>query len=219
VVVYVGVYWWSYAARDFGALSQNLPWHDQAVIWLFGTAAATIVMLSAGLRNPTVRTRYLAARQLLADHGLSDEYESLLDDLGCAGLRRETVERHLDALEDVFDVAASVGTTPFFFSSDISAIARPIGIDGSRDLIERGFHHEAVFWIVATYARCQTILYHDAPGELHDRFDEGFRALLGDLGVRSSADILERGRQVEESKARIWAVAEAIMAANPEVRD
>jgi hypothetical protein len=208
---------WSNAARHFGALSPTVPWHDQAIIWLFGTAASTIVLLSAGLRNPTVRTRYFAVRQLLADHGLLDEYESLLEDLGCARVSRATVERHLDAVKDVFDVAARVSTTPFFFSSDISAVARPIGIDGSRDLIERGFHREAVFWIVATYARCQTILYHDAQGELHDRFDGGFRSLLGDLGIRSSADILERARLVKESKARIWAVAEAIMAATPEV--
>jgi hypothetical protein len=210
---------WSNAARHFGALSQTLPWHVQAIIWLFGTAASTIVLLSAGLRNPTVRTRYLAVRRLLADHGLLDDYESLLEDLGCARLSRETVERYLATLEAAFDVAAGVATTPFVFSSDISTVARPIGIDGSRDLIERGFHREAVFWIVATYARCQTILYHDAPGELHDRFDAGFRSLLGDLGIRSSADILERARRVEASKSRIWAVAEAIMAATPEVRD
>jgi hypothetical protein len=210
---------WSNAVRHFGALRQTIPWHDQAIIWLFGTAASTIVLLSAGLRNPTVRTRYLAVRRLLADHGLHHEYESFLDDLGCARMSRETVERHLNALEEVFDVAAGVGTTPFFFSSDISAVARPIGIDGSRDLIERGYHREAVFWIVATYARCQTILYYDAPVELYGRYDAGFRRLLGDLGIRSSADFLERARRVEESKSHIWGVAQTIMAANPEVRD
>jgi hypothetical protein len=209
---------WSNAARHFGALSQNLPWHDQAIIWLFGTAAATIVLLSAGLRNPTVRTRYLAVRRLLADYGLLGDYESLLEDLGCARLSRATVERHLATLAAAFDLAASVATTQFFFSSDISAVARAVSIDGSRDLIERGFHREAVFWIVATYARCQTILYHDAQRETHDRRDAGLRSLLGDLGIRSSADILERTRRVEASKPRIWAVAEAIMAATPKVR-
>jgi hypothetical protein len=208
---------WSNAARHFGALGRSLPWHDQAIIWLFGTAAATIVLLSAGLRNPTVRTRHLAVRELLADYGLLHEYEPLLDDLGCAGLSRARVEEHLAALEPVYDAAARAVRSPFSFASNISAVARPIGIDGSRDLIERGFHREAVFWIVATYARCQTILYHDAPGELHDRFDAGFRSLLGDLGIRSSADILERARRVEASKSRIWAVAEAIMAATPGV--
>ena len=35
----------------------------------------------------------------------------------------------------------------------ITPAARPIAIDGSRELIEAGAHREAVFWIVATFAR------------------------------------------------------------------
>ena len=210
---------WSNAARHFGALSGALPLHDQASIWLFGTAAATIVLLCAGLRNPTVRTRYLAVRHLLADHGLLHEYEPLLAALGCARMCRRDVERHLAALEAVFDAAARVVRSPFFFASDVSADARPIAIDGSRDLIERGFHREAIFWIAATFARCDKILYHDSPPLVRDEHLGAFLALLDDLGVGSTADLLERVGQVEEQSPRLWELADAIMAANPEVRD
>ena len=210
---------WSNAARHFGALSGALPLHDQAIIWLFGTAASTIVLLSAGLRNPTVRTRYRAVRQLLAEYGLLDRYESLLEDLGCAGMSREQVEGHLTALEPVFDAAASAVRSPFFFASDISAVARPIAVDGSRELIERGHHREAVFWIAATFARCDKILYHDASPVVRDDHLGSFLALLDDLGVGSTADLLERARRVEEQAPRVWETAEEIMAANPEVAD
>src|SRR5439155_6092998 len=116
--------------------------------------------------------------------------------LGCARMGRVRVEQHLAALTEVFDVAKAVVKTPFFFASDISEIARPLAIDGSRELIERGDHREAVFWIVATYSRCQKILFHDAPREVHDRFSPGYQELLGDLGITSPADLRPRGEQV-----------------------
>lgn len=210
---------WSNAARHFGVLSATLPLHDQAIIWLFGTAASTIVLLCAGLRNPTVRTRYLAVRQLLAEYGLLREYEPLLNALGCGWMTREQVEGHLAALEPVFDAAASVVRSPFVFASDISAVARPIAIDGSRDLIERGYHREAMFWITATFARCDKILYHDASPVVRDDHLGRFLALLDDLGVGATADLRERARQVEEQAPRVWETAEAIMAANPDVVD
>jgi hypothetical protein len=59
----------------------------------------------------------------------------------------------------VFDTAKAVIKTPFSFASDISDAAGPIAIDGSRELIERGLHREAVFWIVVTYSRCQKVLF------------------------------------------------------------
>ncbi len=209
---------WSNAARHFGALSPALPLHDQVTIWLFGAATTTIVLLCAGLRNPTVRTRHVAVRQLLAEYGLLHQYEPLLEALGCAGMSRDQVEGHLTALEPVFDAAASVVRSPFFFASDISAVARPIAIDGSRELIERGYHREAMFWIAATFARCDKILYHDASPVVRDDHLGSFLALLDDLGVGSTADLLERTRQVEEQRPVVWEVAEAIMAANPDVK-
>jgi hypothetical protein len=132
---------------------------------------------------------------------------------------RGQVEHHLAALTGVFDVAKTVVKTPFFFASDLSDIARPIAIDGSWDLIEHGYHREAIFWIVATYSRCQKVLYHDAPVELQDRFSPGYRYLLGDLGIASFADLQQRAEQVKEHLPRVWEVAEAIMAANPGIED
>jgi hypothetical protein len=210
---------WSNAARPFSALSGALPLHDQALIWLFGTAASTIVLLCAGVRNPTVRTRYIAARHLLDDFGLLHEYEPLLAVLGCARMSPEDVERHLAALEPVFDAAANVVKSPFFFASEISADGRPIAIDGSRDLIERGYHREATFYVVATFARCDKILYHDAPPMVRDEHLGSFLALLDDLGVGSTVDLLERARLVEERAPHLWELTDTIMTANPEIID
>jgi hypothetical protein len=113
----------------------------------------------------------------------------------------------------------AVVKSPFFFASDISDLARPIAIDGSRELIERGSHREAVFWMVATYSRCQKVLFEDAREELRDRFIAGYGQLLGDLGITSPADLPQRCERVKEFLPRLWEVAEAIMAANLEIED
>jgi hypothetical protein len=205
--------------RHLQGLNEAQPFHDQVTPWLFAAGVTTHVLLVAGLRNPTVRRRYVAARELLADYRRLDFYETLLELLGCARMSRTRAEHHLAALADVFDATKAIVKTPFPFASDISDVARPIAIDGSRELIERGYHREAVFWMVATYARCQKVLYHDAPIGLRDTYSPGFRQLAGDLGITSFADLRQRSEQVKDFLPRLWEVAEVIVAANPGIAD
>jgi hypothetical protein len=200
-------------------LRQSTPFHDQVTSWLFATGVLTHVLLVAGLENPTVRKRYVAARDLLTNGGRRDCYDPLLELLGCARMSPKRVEHHLTALAAAFDDAKAVITTPFFFASDISDAARPIALDGSRELIDRGLHREAVFWLVAAYGRCQKVLFHDAPPDLRDRHDPGFRHLLADLGITSFADLRRRTSLVERFLPRVWEVAGEIMAANPEIEE
>ena len=196
-----------------------LPLHDQVTAWLFATGVTTHVLLVAGLKNPTVRGRYAAVRELLSECGRLEFHETLLELLGAAALSRERVEQHLTALASVFDATAAVIRTPFPFASDITSAARPIAIDGSRDLIERGLHREAVFWILATYSRCQKVLHQDAAAGMEDQFSPGYRQLLGDLGVESFDDLRRRGQEVELFLPRLREEAELIRAANSSITD
>jgi hypothetical protein len=197
-----------------GSSSESEPVHDQVTCCVFAAGVTTHVLLSAGLRSPTVRRRYVKTRELLADYGYLDFYDTLLEMLGCAQMSRARVEAHLSALTAAFDSAARADKTPFFFASEISEVARPLAIDGSRELIERGLHREAVFWIVATYSRCRKILQHDAAVGTQARFDHGYRELLGDLGIASYPDLQRRNGRIERLLPSVWEVAEAIMAAN-----
>lgn len=199
------------------AASQARPFHDQVIPWLFGTGVTTHILLAAGLKNPTVRKRYLAVRELLAEYGRADFYETLLEMLGCARMRRARAQQHLAGLAAVFEAAQAVICSPFSFAADINELARPVAIDGSRELIERGDQREAVFWMAVTYSRCQKVLTEDGPAGMDKRFEPGYRALLADLGIRTSADLRQRSRQVLELLPRIGEVAAAIMARNPEI--
>ncbi|NRQ36264.1 hypothetical protein HII36_31180 [Nonomuraea sp. NN258] len=181
------------------------PPAEQATSWLFGTGGMPHVLLVAALRNPTVRGRYPAVRDLLAAHHRLDCYERLLDLLGCAELDAARVRGHLAALEEVYDAAAPLAAPAYRFASDVSAVARPIAIDGSRDLIERGLHREAVFWIVATYARC--LLKLAAAGAHRTAYERGFRALLADLGAETFRDRRRRGDHVLAALPDLWQTA------------
>ncbi|MFH8515476.1 hypothetical protein ACH4CE_10235 [Streptomyces gelaticus] len=194
------------------AFDASAPFHEQVTSWLFPTGVTTHVLLVAALRNPTVRLRYPAAREVLDAYGQSQLYPQLLELLGCARLSARSTGRHLDELARTFDAAAEVARTPFFFSGDITAGARPVAIDGSRHLIERGDHREAVFWIIATFARCHTVLAADAP-ELHHARLPAFRAAVADLGVTSTEDLLRRGEEVIAFLPGLRRTAERILAA------
>ncbi len=200
-------------------LDEASSFPDQVVAWLFPAGILCHVLLVAGLKNPTVRRRYLAARELLADYGHLDLYETLLEILGCARMSRTRAEQHLATLTDAFDAAKMVVRSPFFFASDISDLARPIAIDGSRDLIAGGDHREALFWMVATASRCQSIFKRDGTAEMRARFDLPYRELLADLGITSFADLERRIGQVRAHLPQVCEVADAIMAANPGIQD
>jgi len=200
------------------SLDESAPLHDQVTGCAFAAGVTTFIPAIAALRNPTVRKRYVASREVLDEYGRLEFQEALLTLLGCAQMGRERVQKHLEWMTAAFDAAAAVRKTPYRFGSDISEAARPISVDGTRELIERGLHREAVFWIVATYGRCRTILEKDGP-ELLERFDPGYRELMADLGIASFEERMERCRQVEDFVPRVMEVAEAIMAANAEIED
>jgi hypothetical protein len=200
--------------RNLASLGETRPFHENVMAWLFGTGITTHVLLVAGLRNPTVRKRYLVARELHDEVGMPEVYPELLELLGCERWTRETARRHLDALAEAFDAAGEVLRTPVFFANDLSPAARPIAIGGSRELIDAGDHREAVFWIVATWCRCMIAFRNDAPA-LEARFAPAFRATVAHLGIEDLADLRRRADAVLAWLPRLRSVAESVMDATP----
>ncbi|SCL72842.1 hypothetical protein GA0070606_6321 [Micromonospora citrea] len=181
------------------------PLHEQVTAWLFPTSLTAVLPLVAGLVEPTVRRRYVVAREVLAAYGMADRYAEMLGLLDGGGVSAGRVAEHLAGLARTFDVAAGVARTRFAFSADITAVARPVVVDGGAALVASGSHREAMFWVVATYARCHAVLAVDAPGwgvELAPSFE----AAVADLGVLSAA---ERRRRADEVLAFLpgWCAA------------
>jgi len=199
------------------SIDRSAPFHDRVTSWLFPTGITTHILLVAALRNPTVRLRYVRARSVLTDYGLEDHYPALLELLGCDRLTPGRVKHHVDELARTFDAASAIARTPFNFSSDITPAARTIAIDGSYELIKAGLHREAMFWIVATFARCHKILASDAAPDLGQSLAPAFYDAVGDLGITSPGDLIRRAENVARFLPRLWDIAEAIMLANPDI--
>ncbi|MDT0414951.1 hypothetical protein RM574_05555 [Streptomyces sp. DSM 41982] len=197
--------------KGLAAIPADAPWHQQVTAWLFPSGVTAHVLLVAALRNPTIRLRYPAVREVLVPGPHEGLYEDLLGALGCAHLDRARVTEHLAVLTETFDATSRIPVrTPFPYAADLRPGARPVAVEGSADLVERGLHREAVFWIVATLARCHTVLSADAPAA-HRRLLPGFRDVLADLGLFAYADLRARGERtaaallprVEEAAARL----------------
>jgi hypothetical protein len=200
---------------DLRTLDASTPWHDLVTAWLFPTGVTTHLLLVAALQNPTVRLRYLKARRVLSEYGYLDWYPHILRQLGCQNLSPERVECHVQGLARTFDTAVAAAKTPFFFSSDITPVSRPIAIDAALELVRQGDHLEAVFWIVATYARCHKILAADAFVGVQRDLAPAFDAVLADLGIASAGDILARAQSTIAFLPELWQITEEILATNP----
>lgn len=204
---------------SLGRIGPSAPFAENTMSWLFGTGITTHVLLVAGLRNPTVRKRYIAARELLVSTGMPSVHEELLGLLGSKELSPERIRHHLDTVEPAFDAAVSAIRTPVLFpASDLSPAARPIAIDGSRSMIAAGDHREAVFWIAVTWARCMQVLHADSP-ELETRFGPAFRGMLADLGIQSVTDMQSRAAEIQAALPHLRATAHEIMDAIPKIED
>jgi hypothetical protein len=199
--------------RYLDGLQESMPLSNHAIGWAFGASVPTLILLTAGLRNPTVRRRYVAARELLAEHGRPDLYERLLDVFGCAAMSAEQVEGHLAALAETYDAAVPVMTPDFPFAADISRSSRHIAIDGSRALIRQGLHREAAFWLLVTFGRCQEALSAVAP-RLLPQCEPRLWALLADLGLPTFSEISRRADAVRALLPEVREAAEAIIAAS-----
>ena len=194
---------------------KSLP--DQVLSWVFPTGITAHLLLAAGFKNLTVRKRYVEVKKLLKNYGQQDFYSELLVILGCAHMNGEDVENHLEKLTEVFAVAREADNDSFPFSSDISSISRPIAIGGSRELIAKGYHREAVFWIVVTYSRCLKILLENASQKMDKKFITGYQKLLSDLGINCYTDLKKREKQLEKLLPQIWKTAESIIESNTKI--
>ncbi|MDQ2683763.1 MAG: hypothetical protein M3Y37_09580, partial [Chloroflexota bacterium] len=180
--------------------------------WLFAAGITTHVLLVAGLRNPTVRSRYVATRSMLAELGHPEMYAPLIDLLDPPKCGPTWVGMYIDSLEIVFDRARHLRKTWFHFAPDISQSGRVGEIDAARELVRAGHHREAMFWIGVTAARCTLILntdVDDSPGARHNK-------LLAELAygfrIKHEDHVANRADELRSMIPRLRADAEALIA-------
>ncbi len=172
----------------------------------------------ADLRDPTVRKAFSLSREILAKQGRLDLQEALLTLLGCQPMSRADVEAHFAVYENAFDQASAFVYTPFFFSDDVSAAARPVSVGGVRAIIDSGCHREAMFWMVFIYSVAVKVMQTDGPDAEKAAYVAQYRQQMADLGLRTKEDISARVAQLKALVPAFMAVAEEIMNHNPAIQ-
>lgn len=184
----------------------------QVNAWAFPTGICCFPILAAALENCTVRRRYSAARRVLERYGMEGFSARLLSLLVPEPLGRERLSAHMDRLEETFWLACGTSgpSVSYPFRSDISPQGAAAAIGGSRELLASERPEEAVFWMLATFARCHIILEWDAPALERER-RPAFRALLADLGIRGAEDFSARLGQIKAFLPALEAAARQVM--------
>ncbi|MEM7129557.1 MAG: hypothetical protein AAF702_24705 [Chloroflexota bacterium] len=143
-------------------------------------------------QNPTVRQCLLASHHHFTELGHPALHESLLTLLGSAEIDEPTAMRHLRMCAQSFDYATTIIRTPFWGDFDVNQDMRPIGIDGGRELIERGYPREAIWWILFIHTLAQIAIQNDAPETEKATYLNLYKQILQELGLHSNLDFQQR---------------------------
>lgn len=180
----------------------------------FGLAVAAMVQIPmvASVKPPTLRRGGMAFTDLMLSLRQKAISERRLELLGSARLGRNDVEGLFAAATMAYDRAVEVWRTPLPFGEwDLCPDARPHMIDGARDLIDRGYHREAVFWIFYTHWLAHTALVNDAPEECARIFHEPYQRLLEAMGIGSPEGLRKKAALAEELLGLVMTLAEQII--------
>lgn len=210
---------YDYALNSLTWLDFSAPYHEQAFGWLYSAGVVTHMLIVADLRNPTVSKSWVVTTEVLSKYGFAPFLERMFAHLGCAHMDCAQVEGFFRAYVEAFDCAKQYVKTPFWGSTSITDSARPAMVDKFGSMIETGLHRQAFFWIAFFHMWCKKAILNDAPPEVQAQTAPLFEQLVTALGVPTLADIPRRHKETEAFMQEVWKVAEAIIAANPDVVD
>jgi hypothetical protein len=201
------------ARMDAGLTGVGRPgtWAEQLQRWIFPISLPTQALLVAGRRPPTVRLRYLRARELLAPRGRLEVYADLLDLLGCRSVPPALVDDQLAALEAAFTAAVRCPRTALPFGGDIEESMRDAAVGATARLAAAGHPTEAVYWLMVTFLRCQLVL-EEAQDPATRRTEDALRRAADELlGVRTAEDLVLRADRLAAWKPALQAEVVSLM--------
>lgn len=183
---------------------------DRAIAWLFGVGVTTHIHLVAGLRNPTVRRRYQATREMLTTMGRPDLYPPLLDLINPVPCSVQRCRSLVQNLAHIFDATLDMPKGNFPFAGDISAVGRVGAIDDSLHLIDTGHPRDTLFWIGVTATRCLQILEAADPDRAR-LFRPTWNSMLATIGVPGPGTEAIRAAEMQSALTAIRRSADELI--------
>ena len=208
-------------ARNYALMfldnTQKGNFKDQWMALVYAVSGGiTMIPIQAELRPPTIRKGNIAFKKIMENHGRQDLHERLLRILGTQSIKRVKVERHLHELSGTFDRALEIMKSPSQFGF-IEPISRPLVIHGSREMVDEGFHREAMVWIMCMLAECQKTIDQDGSEEEKQKYMERYERILAEMGFRTEEDFQKRVDDGKKLLDEVIQVAKQIIETNPKI--
>jgi hypothetical protein len=189
----------------------------QGLDHVWGLLSALSGLLAvAQLGRPTTRRTMTLLGELLRAQGRPDLHEQALALLGSAHMSRADVQAWLHQSIVVFDRSVEVYRTPTPFGFTIQAHLRPYLAAATQEMIDEGYHREAMFWLIALASESFLVLQNDAPEAEKPGWAAQLRALHVALGYASPQMWTERVALAERLTEDIMLIADALAARQPE---
>lgn len=185
--------------------------HDRVTGLFFAAGVTCHIVLVAALENPTIRRRYVASRAVLVRHHQLALHERFLETLGSAALSRAQVIFCLERVGAAYDLACAIMSSPYEFASDMRADMRVVAIGGAQEMIDLGFHREAMFWILAACSRARAVVAVDGSAAQLAALDQTYWSVLRLLGIENEDDMAARAVRVEKDIVLAFDVAMEIV--------
>jgi hypothetical protein len=155
----------------------------------------------------------------LAVHDRLDLYERVLAMLGLSNVAPDRVGQVIREGDDAFGLALEVVRTPGPFRHKLQPHLRPYFVESCRGMLAEGHYREALSWAVPYHLATADVILADAPESERPLFAFRQARLLKDLGLDTAE---ARGAAIDEARRvydEIFALAERIVAAHPDVVD
>ena len=115
----------------------------------------------AQLKPPTHRRSLVLMHDLLLPYQRLDLLERTLSLLGYDRMDKAEVEAYLRQAAAAFDKAIEVKKTPSVLDFKLQAHIKPYLVDGSQQMIDEGYHREAMWWVEISYFVAMMAILND----------------------------------------------------------
>jgi len=184
---------------------------------VFATLHVAGYVALAHLKRPTHRRALEIAQNIFQSRQALNLYPALLNMFGCTAWDPAQVEACLEDATAAFDRAITIFKTPHRIDFKLRSHLRPYYMEATQDMIARGFHCEAVPWIITFYGISAMTIGLDGTDEDKERFiTHGLLTTLGDLGLSTAQDWEARADQSRQTAATLYEFCEAALASYPD---
>lgn len=181
----------------------------------------TAATLSLAVFQPvTGRRSFIKMKEILYSIGCGDLYEALLSAIGLAHFTRTEVEGYLASTVRAFDLALQVKQSPAVpFGHKFHSHLRPYLVEATQEMIDEGYHREALGWIGAYYGTSMLVFQNDAPDLLTPNVIGDFLVMMHQRGMNDPLALDASFMQTRDLMSEIFAVADTLIVQNPVLWD